>query len=80
MTYREYAKLNDSSRTDEMIESQVEFLFGADTEMNVIVRRSADCVTYNMNGYLLHCNNSTYDVVVSIDEFGEEIESWILEY
>jgi hypothetical protein len=79
VTYREYAQ-NVQKRTDEQIEEQVEGLFGADCEMDKIIEETKDHTTYNMNGYRLHVNNSTYDTVDYTDEDGNVLESWNLDY
>jgi hypothetical protein len=80
MKYRDYAKKNFPSRTDEEIENAVDGLFGADAELGDPIEYGDTYTKYNLNGYMLYSNNSTFDTVDSIDEEGVVLESWNLDY
>ncbi len=72
LTYREYARRN--GHTDEEIDNMVGGLFDPDSKMGKAVEKTDKYTAYNIDGYTLYSNNSTYDTV----EFGDE--SWNLEY
>jgi hypothetical protein len=80
MKYRDYAKKNVPSRTDAEIESAVDGLFGADAEMGEPIEHNETFTKYNVGGYIFYANNSTFDTVESVDEDGNVIESWNLDY
>jgi hypothetical protein len=80
MRYREYAKQNVPSRTDAEIEAAVNGLFGADAEMGEPVEYGNTYTKYSVNGYMLTMNHSTVDTVDLVDNDGEIIETWSLDY
>ena len=77
-TYMEYMK--EDGMPEEKIRKMVDGLFGAEAEMRFKEEQS-DGISYDMgNYYILNCNNSACDTVDLIDEDGEVLESWMLEY
>jgi hypothetical protein len=80
MRYREYAKKNDPTQTDAEIESAVGGLFGADAEIGEPIEYGETFTKYNVGGFMFYVNHSACDTVERVDENGDVIESWILDY
>jgi hypothetical protein len=82
MKYSDYAKKNDPTRTDSQIDEMVGGLFGADAEMGEPIEKTATYTKYEINGYYLYSNNSSFDTVEIGDDDDSEnpLEQWNLEY
>lgn len=77
-TYREYAKEN--GHNDVEIEEMVGDLCGADAVIGNLVEEASTHSAYEIEDYILYMNNSTYDVLVSVDDEGNILEEYPLEY